>query len=368
MGNYDRYERVVAGTPFYFVFVDHGVGFEAKVQGFVDQLAAIAKVYHRMFRSFPFEDYTFVMSLNPQASWGLEHLTSTMCGLGPDIFTDPDQYAIGVRVCAHELFHAWNVRRLRPSPLLQVAEQLTSGSFTEGLWIAEGFTRYYEFLSCTRIGVYSPDQFFSAVVGYLEHLRVVPAYERVSGVDSSLTTYLNHSPKYSGRPANCIDYYDKGMLIAFDIDATLRLGSSEQSLDHAFRASFSVISSSRWMASVPAMMPPVLIMSSRPSRSGRPVGARSEAETGTRPSRQAQAGYEREWTRFTSRDPARRCSLSERLYRFVRFPAGRFRQVVSDNRFPIQRAGPQGNHRHYDPDPEKRSFYGCSGCRRAYGC
>jgi predicted metalloprotease with PDZ domain len=235
MGNYDRYERVVSGTPFYFVFVDRGVGFEAKVEGFVDQLAAIAKVYHRMFGSFPFEDYTFVMSLNPQASWGLEHLTSTMCGLGPDVFTDPDQYAIGVRVCAHELFHAWNVRRLRPSPLLQVAEQLTSGSFTEGLWISEGFTRYYEFLSSTRIGVYSPDQFFSAVVGYLEHLRVVPAYERVSGVDSSLTTYLNHSPKYSGRPANCIDYYDKGMLIAFDIDATLRLGSSEQSLDHAFR-------------------------------------------------------------------------------------------------------------------------------------
>ncbi|WP_374564099.1 hypothetical protein [Ideonella sp.] len=235
MGRYDIRQRDVAGTPFYFVFVDRGVGFEAEVDGFVDQIAAVAAGYGRQFGSFPFDDYTFVLSLNPQAEWGLEHLTSTMCGLGPDVFTDPDQHNIGVRVCAHELFHAWNVRRLRPAPLMHVAQELTSGSFTEGLWMAEGFTRYYEFLSCTRARVYTPDQFFSNVVGYLEHLQAVPAYQRVSGVDSSLTTYLNHSPKYAGRPANCIDYYDKGMLIAFGADAMLHLGSPSRSLDTAFR-------------------------------------------------------------------------------------------------------------------------------------
>lgn len=235
MGRYHRFERAVEGTPFYFVFVDRGVGFEARVEGFVDQVAAVARGFHRIFGSFPFEDYTFVLSLNPQADWGLEHLTSTMCGLGPDVFTDPDQYAHGVRVCAHELFHAWNVRRMRPAPLMHLDRHLTSGSFTEGLWMAEGFTRYYEFLSCTRTGVYSPDQFFSNVVGYLEHLRAVPAYQRVSGADSSLATYLNHSPVYSGRTATCIDYYDKGMLIAFGADAALRLASPEHSLDTAFR-------------------------------------------------------------------------------------------------------------------------------------
>jgi predicted metalloprotease with PDZ domain len=238
MGHYSRLERDVRGTPFYFVFVDRGVAFDAKAPGFADQVAAVAVGFHKMFGSFPFSDYTFVLSLNPAAEWGLEHLTSTMCGLGPDVFTDPDLYATGVRVCAHELFHAWNVRRMRPAPLMHLDRHLTSGSFTEGLWMAEGFTRYYEFLSCARTGVYSPDQFFSSVVGYLEHLRAVPAYERVSGADSSLTTYLNHSPKYPGRPASCIDYYDKGMLIAFGIDATLRLHSQDRSLDTAFRGFF----------------------------------------------------------------------------------------------------------------------------------
>ncbi|MBV8036130.1 hypothetical protein [Roseateles sp.] len=235
MGHYDLIKRYVEGTPFFFAFVDRGVGFEAEVDGFVDQICTVAAGYRKQFGSFPFEDYSFVLSLNPQSSWGLEHLTSTMCGLGPDVFTDPDQRAIGVRVCAHELFHAWNVRRLRPSPLMDVSQQLESGSFSEGLWMAEGFTRYYEFLACTRAQVYSPAQFLSNLVGYLEHLRAVPAYQRVSAADSSLATYLNHAPKYAGRPCNCIDYYDKGMLIAFGVDAMLRLGSPVRTLDKAFR-------------------------------------------------------------------------------------------------------------------------------------
>ncbi|MDC8756919.1 hypothetical protein [Janthinobacterium fluminis] len=235
MGRYELLERTVHGTPFYFTFVDGGVGFAEGAPAFVDSVAAVAAGFHQVFGGFPFQDYTFVLSLNPSNEWGLEHLTSTMCGLDPDVFVDADKNAVGVRVCAHELFHAWNVRRLRPAPLMHLDRELSSGSFSDGLWMAEGFTRYYEFLSCTRAGVYGAGQFFSAVVGYLEHLRAVPAYERVSGADSSLATYLNHSPKYPGRPANCIDYYDKGMLIAFGADATLRLGSATQSLDSAFR-------------------------------------------------------------------------------------------------------------------------------------
>ncbi len=234
MGKSDRKERVVHNTPFYFVFVDRGVGFQEEVDAFVDKVAEVAKDMFGIFEGFPFTDYTFVLSLSPKNDWGLEHLTSSMCGLDQDVFTDPDKNAIGVRVCAHELLHAWNVRRLRPAPLGCLAEKLTSGCFTEGLWLAEGFTRYYEFLSCTRTKVYSPNQFFSTIVGYFEHLRAAPAYQRVSGIDSSLTAYLNHSPKYSGRMSNAIDYYDHGMLVAFEVDAALRFAAKATStLDEA---------------------------------------------------------------------------------------------------------------------------------------
>jgi len=233
MGRFDLIQRKVRGTDFYFAFVDRAIGYESQVQSFVDGLAKVAEEYHEIFGAFPFADYTFLLTLNPLADWGLEHLSSSTCGLGPDLFIDSSQTAFGTRVCAHELFHAWNVRRLRPAPLKQL--DLQKGSFTEGLWMAEGFTRYYEFLVCTRAGMYAPEQFFSSVVNYYRHLIVAPAYKRVSAVDSSLGTYLNHG-KYPGRCNDSIDYYDKGMVIAFDLDAHLRMTIPADSLDEAFRS------------------------------------------------------------------------------------------------------------------------------------
>ncbi|MFZ7091313.1 hypothetical protein [Primorskyibacter sp. 2E233] len=234
LGNPTVHTRTIKSVPFHFVFVDQAVGFDQKVVEFLDLVEAAIKAIHDIFGLFPFEDYTFILSQNPQADWGLEHLTSNMSGLGPDVYVDPAAFAAGVRVCAHELFHAWNVRRLRPAPLGQLSKQLTCGCFTEGLWMAEGFTRYYEFLVSTRAGAYDPDHFFSAVFGYWQHLSRQPAFGRVSAVDSSYASYLNHA-KYPGRVNNSIDYYDKGMLIAFALDSRLRRIRSGASLDAAFR-------------------------------------------------------------------------------------------------------------------------------------
>lgn len=233
-GRFELITRSVRGTPFHHLFLDRSVGFESHVEAFVDDLVRIAEAFHDVFGGFPFADYTFVMSFNPNNSWGLEHLSSTMVGLDPSTFYDEDQYKVSIRVCAHELFHAWNVRCLRPAPLEHL--DLENGDFTQGLWVAEGFTRYYEFLSCTRTGVYTPEQFLSAVTGYYTHLTALPAYQRVSPADASAATYLNHD-KYPGRANSAIDYYDAGMVIAFELDAILRMETQgRESLDTVFAA------------------------------------------------------------------------------------------------------------------------------------
>jgi predicted metalloprotease with PDZ domain len=229
-GRFDVITKQSHGVPFHHVFLDRAVGFEREAEKFVDTLMGVADAAFAMFGSFPFEHYTYVFSFNPSAHWGLEHISSTMIGLGTHAFVDPEERARGARVCAHELFHAWNVCRLKPAPFMKMDH--AGGSFTEGLWVAEGFTRYYEFLLCVRAGVYTPEEFFSNVVNYFRHLEAMPAYERISAADSSLTTFLNHN-KYPGSINNTIDYYDKGMLVAFDLDASLRLG--EGTLDGAFR-------------------------------------------------------------------------------------------------------------------------------------
>ncbi len=233
-GQFDLISRDVRGATFHHLFLNRAVGFESGVEALVDDLVKVSEAFHDIYGSFPFADYTFVMSFNPNDSWGLEHLSSTMVGLDPSTFHDQDQYKVSVRVCAHELFHAWNVRRLRPAPLEHL--DLQNGDFTEGLWVAEGFTRYYEFLSCARTGIYTPEQFLSVVTGYYTHLTALPAYRRVSPANSSAASYLNHD-KYPGRANSAIDYYDAGMVIAFELDAILRTETQgRQSLDSVFAA------------------------------------------------------------------------------------------------------------------------------------
>lgn len=230
-GAFERRTRRARGVDFHFVFLDRAVGFEREADRFLDAVMRVAEACHGVFGSWPFESYTVLCSFSPQARWGLEHANATMLGLGENVFLDPAAWFDAVRVAAHELFHAWNVCRLKPAPLGD--PDLVLGSFPDALWVAEGFTRYYESLLCVRAGVMTPEDFFANLVNYHRHTTALPAYARVTLTDSSRATFLNHN-RYPGSADNTIDYYDKGMLVAFDLDAAMR--ASRTSLDRELRA------------------------------------------------------------------------------------------------------------------------------------
>jgi predicted metalloprotease with PDZ domain len=222
-GAFETHTRTVQGVKFHHVFLDRAVGFESEVDNFLDALCRVAEGAHQVFGGFPFADYTYIFTHSPTAHWGLEHADCTMIGLGENVYIDPAARNAGVRVCAHELFHAWNVCRLKPVELATAGFE--SPPAPDTLWVAEGVTRYYEFLLGTRAGEITPEAFFSNVVNYHRHLSAQPASARVSAVDSSRATFLNHN-KYPGSINSTIDYYDAGMLIAFEVDAALRAKGS----------------------------------------------------------------------------------------------------------------------------------------------
>jgi predicted metalloprotease with PDZ domain len=231
-GRFEDFTRRVEEADFHFVFLDRAIGFDQKVEALLDDIVKVVEQNRAIFGSFPFGDYTFVLSCDPRAKWGLEHATSSTCGFGEEVFIDPEAWYDAVRLCAHELLHAWNGCRLVPAPVGE--PDLLAGSFPEALWVTEGFTRYYEMLLCVRSGAASPETLLGNVVNYHRQLTARPAYRRVAAVDSSRATFLNHN-RFPGA-ANCaIDYYDQGMLLAFDLEAALRTGSPAHSLDEALR-------------------------------------------------------------------------------------------------------------------------------------
>ncbi len=231
VGRFSRHTRNVHGVPFHFVFFDEALGAEQRRGAFLDALVRLAGECHRVFGAFPFRDYTFFFTFDPRAKWGLEHADATTIALDADTFVDEASWARGLRVSAHELFHAWNVCRLKPAPL--GAPDLQRGSFPDALWVSEGITRYYEFLLLARAGILGAGEVFSNVVNYHRQLAARPAYQRVDLLDSSRSTFQNHN-RYPGAVNTTIDYYDAGMLVAFDLDVALR--QAGDSLDAAFSA------------------------------------------------------------------------------------------------------------------------------------
>ncbi len=227
----DAKTQELEGTPFHFVFFDRAAGFEEGHGALVEGVLAAARAARAVFGAFPFAEYTFFVAHDPRMQWGLEHPDCTTIGVGQDVYADEEAMRAAVRVAAHELFHAWNVCRMKPRALLH--PDLERGSFVDGLWVSEGFTRYYEMLLSTRAGRMSASRFFSNVVRYHEHLSALPAYGLVTPADASLAAFLNRG-RFPGQPDVAIDYYDAGMLVAFDLDQALRERGS--SLDEALRA------------------------------------------------------------------------------------------------------------------------------------
>jgi predicted metalloprotease with PDZ domain len=234
VGTFTHAIRLVGGTPFHALFLSVPLGYEEEGPAFLNGLAKVAQGCHDIFGSFPFADYTFVFDTSAESGWGMEHASSTLVTLDPDVFVDVRRRADAFRVCAHELFHAWNGARLKAAPL--GTPDLVAGSFPDGLWLTEGFTRYYEFLLGSRCGWLTPADVLGNLVNYHRHLAMRPAWGRVSAVDSSRAAFLNHH-RFPGAVNGSLDYYDQGMLVAFDVDVALR--KAGDSLDAAFRDFFS---------------------------------------------------------------------------------------------------------------------------------
>jgi predicted metalloprotease with PDZ domain len=232
-GAFTHASRTVRGTPFHALFLTVPLGYEEEGPGFLDGLAKVAQGCHEIFGSFPFADYTFIFDTSAESGWGMEHASSTLVTLDPEVFIDVRRRADAFRVCAHELFHAWNGARLKAAPL--GTADLVGGSFPDGLWVTEGFTRYYEFLLGARSGWLKPADVLSNLVNYHRHLSSRPAWGRVSAVDSSRAAFLNHH-RFPGAVNGSLDYYDQGMLVAFDVDVALR--KAGDSLDAALRDFF----------------------------------------------------------------------------------------------------------------------------------
>jgi predicted metalloprotease with PDZ domain len=177
----------------------------------------------------PFEHYTFIFHVGKAAAGGgggMEHANSTA------ISAPSGEYLAGVS--AHEFFHLWNVKRIRPASLEPV--DYAKEQYTRALWFAEGVTRAYGSYTLVRTGIWSKQQFFGDLSGGITELEARAANRWQSAEQSSLDAWLEKYPLYSG-PEFSASYYTKGQILGFLLDVLIReRTNNEKSLDDVLRA------------------------------------------------------------------------------------------------------------------------------------
>jgi predicted metalloprotease with PDZ domain len=177
----------------------------------------------------PYDQYTFIFHIGKDAGGsggGMEHSNSTA------IFVPSGEYL--ANVSAHEYFHLWNVKRIRPVTLEPV--DYTHEMYTRALWFAEGVTNTYASYALIRSGIWNKHEFYQDLASQITELEVRPAEHWQSAEESSLDAWLEKYALYN-QPQRSVSYYTKGQLLGVLLDILIRDRTDNQhSLDDVMRA------------------------------------------------------------------------------------------------------------------------------------
>ena len=198
-----------------------------KRQEFETKLARICRYEISLMGRAPFSRYLFIFHVGEHAGYGgMEHANGTAIAAGTE------NGLLGVS--AHEFFHLWNVKRIRPASLEPV--DYTKEQYTRSLWFAEGVTSTYERYAMVRAGVWPKHVFYTTLARQIAELESHPANAWQSAEQSSLDTWFEKYPIY-GNPDHSVSYYAKGSILGLLLDLWIREQSNNtQSLDDMMRA------------------------------------------------------------------------------------------------------------------------------------
>lgn len=224
VGRFQSFE--VEGGPHPISAVVHGDNWkQADVEATLRKICAYEL---QLMGAAPFDRYLFVLHIGKGAAGaggGMEHANATA------INVSSGQTLSGV--AAHEFFHLWNVKRIRPASLEPI--DYTREQYTRALWFAEGVTSTYGRYTEVRSGLWSKQDFYSDLAGQINELESRPANRWQSAEQSSLDAWLEKYNYYNG-PDFSVSYYTKGQVLGLLLDILIRdRTNNEKSLDDVMR-------------------------------------------------------------------------------------------------------------------------------------
>jgi len=196
----------------------------------------------------PFERYLFMLNALEDGRGGLEHRSSTAlvaprrdlprrvagdaAQAAPAKIETSDGYIGVLGLVAHEYFHAWNVKRLKPREF--AALDYTAENYTRLLWFFEGFTSYYDDLFVLRAGLIDAPRYLKLIATTISSVEASPGRRVQSVADASFDAWIKYYRADENTPNSTVSYYAKGSLVGLAFDLSLR-GEGKGSLDDVMR-------------------------------------------------------------------------------------------------------------------------------------
>ena len=194
----------------------------------------IVKETQTFWDSNPLERPFWFMNFIIEGKGGLEHDHSTVIMTSRRQMSNRDDYIKWLGTVAHEFFHVWNVRHMRPVELGQYDYQ--QEQYTSQLWVAEGLTSYYDNLILSRAGLITPAEYMKLLAKDIYRLETTPGRLMRPVTEASVDAWIRHYRPNANSINSTISYYTKGAVIGFVLDTHIRRTSKgRRNLDDVMR-------------------------------------------------------------------------------------------------------------------------------------
>jgi predicted metalloprotease with PDZ domain len=234
-GSHSSHTFTARGVPHELVVWGRG-DFDAR--RVVPDLVKIIDAEAAIFGGLPYKDrYLFILHLNDKGRGGLEHRRSCALLVPRFSFVQKPAYEDFLLLVAHEFFHLWNVKRLRPAAFTPY--DWTRENHTRLLWAMEGLTSTYEVMALRRAGLVTPQRFLEIWAERVSQLLRTPGRLRMSLSQASFDAWIKHYRPDESTANTTVSYYLKGSIVGFLLDLELRRRSGgARSLDDLVRVLF----------------------------------------------------------------------------------------------------------------------------------
>jgi predicted metalloprotease with PDZ domain len=209
MGNHEVISFDYKGIPHHVAMIGKAAYSESKIK---KDFYRIIDECTKVFGQNPLREYIFFIHNLPSGGGGLEHASSTSLMVSLGAYEDPSLYKGFMSLVAHEYFHLWLVKRLKPAELQSF--NYDEEVYTRLLWFFEGFTSFYDDLFVRRTGFYSEAEYLDIVNGNIQSIENTPGAQVQTLSESSFDAWIKYYRSNENSRNSTVSYYTKGAVLA----------------------------------------------------------------------------------------------------------------------------------------------------------